>query len=88
MKVGQVYKNKNTNVVIPLSEPDIDGKALYVRFLMINDKINKVDQSVILNATGINNTAKAVQIFDNPNFKFEVIYEQILEKDLQSTYVN
>ena len=88
MKVGQVYKNKNTNVVIPLSEPDIDGKALYVRFLMINDKINKVDQSVILNATGINNTAKAVQIFDNPNFKFEVIYQQILEKDLQSTYVN
>ena len=88
MKVGQVYKFKNTNVVIPLSEPDIDGKALYVRFLMINDKINKVDQNVILNATGINNTAKAVQIFDNPNFKFEVIYQEILEKDLQSTYVN
>jgi hypothetical protein len=87
MKVGQVYKNKNTNVVIPLSEPDIDGKALYVRFLMINDKINKIDQNVILNS-GVNNTAKAVQIFDNPNFKFEVIYQEILEKDLQSTYVN
>lgn len=88
MKVGQVYKFQNTNVVIPLSEPDIDGKFLYVIFSMINDKINKVDQSVILNATGINNTAKAVQIFDNSNFLFTVNYQEILEKNLQSTYVN
>jgi hypothetical protein len=88
MKVGQVYKYQNTYTVIPLSEPDIDGKALYVIFLRINEKINNVNQSVISTATGVNNTAKAVQIFDNPNFKFEVIYQQILEKDLQSTYVN
>ena len=88
MKVGQVYKYQNFNTVIPLSEPDVEGKFLYVIFLMINEKINNVNQSVISTATGVNNTAKAVQIFDNPHFHFTFNYQEILEKDLQSTYVN
>jgi len=83
MKVGQVYKAKNTNILfIPLSEPDLDGNSLQLIVDAGQSKsINNVTQSGF-ERQDITTTKKAIDA-NLPFFAF--LYNQL--GNIDNTYV-
>jgi hypothetical protein len=83
MKVGQVYKAKNTNILfIPLSEPDLDGNMLQLIVDAGHTKsINNVSQSGF-DRPDVTTTKKAIEV-NHPFFAFQ--YNKL--ENVDNTYV-